>query len=256
MSYSAAILVTIIAALIAALATVVLQSFVAFDFRRKHHEVGSTVFLQLGVVFAVLLAFAFDEAWTEYNEAARAIDLEVGAMHGVGMIGATLPAADARAILTTERDYLESVADREWPVMAARRTEDPATDLKLQALIQEVANLHVPDPDQREKKAEMLSLLTQAHAERETRIFQAGSGIPGALWWVLIGFTIILALFVSLSELPYKTTSAAISACFAACIAGILVVARLLDYPFEGALALPKRDFVEVIGKISALLGH
>ncbi len=48
----------------------------------------------------------------------------------------------------------------------------------------------------------MLSLLAQAHAQRETRIFQAHSGIPGALWWVLIGFTITLALFVSLSEIP------------------------------------------------------
>ena len=207
-------------------------------------------------MFAVLLAFVFDEAWTQYNEAARAIDLEVGAMHGVGMIGATLPPADAQAILTKEQSYLVSVAFQEWPVMAARRTEDSGTDLKLQALIQDVANLHVSDPDQREKKAEMLSLLAQAHAQRETRIFQAHSGIPGALWWVLIGFTITLALFVSLSEIPYRTTAAAISAFFAAGIASILVVARLLDFPFEGALGLSNADFREVIDKISVLLGH
>jgi len=47
-------------------------------------------FLQLGVVFAVLLAFVFSEAWGEYNEAAQAVDLEVSAMHGVAMISATL----------------------------------------------------------------------------------------------------------------------------------------------------------------------
>ncbi len=126
MSYSAAILVIASAALLAALVTMILQSFVAIDLRRKHHDVGSAVFLQLGVVFAVLLAFVFDEAWTQYNEAARAIDLEVGAMHGVGMIGATLPPADAQAILTKEQSYLVSVAFQEWPVMAARRTEDSA----------------------------------------------------------------------------------------------------------------------------------
>lgn len=253
MSYSAAVLIIASAALVAALTTVIMQSFVAFDFRRKHHDVGSAVFLQLGVVFAVLLAFAFSEAWTEYNEAARAINLEVGALHGVGMITATLPPGQAHTILTREESYLESVVSREWPVMAARRTEDPATFVKFQALIQDAANLRVSD-DEREKKTEILSLLADAHAQRETRIFQAHSGIPGALWWVLIGFTITLGLFVSLSEIPYRSTAAVISACFAAGIASILVVARLLDYPFEGALALSNADFREVIDKISVLL--
>lgn len=255
MGYPAALLVIALAALAAALAAMVVQRVVGIEARREHHEVGAAVFLQLGVVFAVLLAFVFNEAWGEYNEAAAAINLEVGAMHGVGMIAATLPAAQADAILSKERAYLESVVAREWPVMAARRTEDEGTDLKLQALIQEVANLKVAD-DQSDKKVTMMSLLNEAHAQRETRIFQAGSGIPGMLWWVLIAFTATFTLFVSLSEIPYRTTAAAISACFAAGITSILIVARLLDYPFEGALGLPPKDFVEVIGKISKLLVH
>jgi hypothetical protein len=255
MAYPAAVSIIALAALAAALAAMFVQRVVGVEARRKHHEVGSTVFLQLGVVFAVLLAFVFSQAWGQYNQAAAAINLEVGAMHGVSMIAATLPPAQANAILSKERAYLESVVDREWPVMAARRTEDAGTDLKLQALIQEVANLKVTD-DQGEKKVTMMSLLDEAHAERETRIFQAGSGIPVALWWVLIAFTITFTLFVSLSEIPYRTTAAAISACFAAGITSILVVARLLDYPFEGALGLPPKDFVGVIGKISHLFVH
>lgn len=253
MGFAAALSLIALAALAAMIAALIMQRLVAVDLRRKHHDVGSTVFLQLGVVFAVLLAFVFDEAWSEYNQAAAAIDLEVGALHAVGMIAATLPSPQAVAILTKERAYIESVVSHEWPVMAAHRTEDLSTDLKLQALLQDVADLGVPG-DQREKKAAMLSLLAEAHAQRETRIFQAGSGIPGALWCVLIAFTITLGLFVSLSEIPYRSTAATISACFAAGIASILVVARLLDYPFEGALALHSTDFVDVFGKITALL--
>jgi hypothetical protein len=256
MGYATALSIIAIAALLAAFATLIVQGVVAIDFRRKHHDVGSVVFLQLGVVCAVLLAFVFSEAWDEYNEAAQAIDLEVGAMHGVAMIAATLPPAQANTILTKEQAYLEAVAYREWPVMAERRTEDASTDLKLQALIQEVASLRLSDPDQQGKKSEMLSLLAQAHAQRETRIFQADSGIPGSLWTVLIGFTIVLALFVSLSGIQYRTTAVAISVCFTAGISSILVVARLLDYPFEGALGLPPTDFVNVVGKVSNLLVH
>ena len=122
MGYSSAVLIVALAALAAALTAMAIQRFVGFDVRHQHHNAGSAVFLQLGVVFAVLLAF-----------------------------------------------------------------------------------------------------------------------------------TVTLALFVALSQIPNRMSAAVISACFAAGIASILVVAKLLDYPFEGALALPPDDFITVIGKVSKL---
>ncbi|MGH6794549.1 MAG: hypothetical protein ACREDH_04970 [Methylocella sp.] len=256
MSYAAAISTILIAGVVAAFATALIQRRVEIDLRRHHHDVGSVVFLQLGVVFAVLLAFVFSEAWGQYNEAAEAVDLEVSAMHGVAMIAATLEPAQANAILTAERAYLEAVAGREWPMMARHRTRDIESSHRFEVLFQDSANLQLSNPDQRDKKAEILSLLAQAHTQRETRIFQASSGIPVPLWCVLIAFTIVLALFVSFSGIQYRTTAVTIAACFTVGIVSILVIARLLDYPFEGALALPPADFIAVIGKVSDLLSH
>jgi len=250
-----AIFVVLAAGFFAAGVTLFVQKFTALDYRQAHHEVGSTVFLQLGVIFAVLLAFVFSEAWTQYNEASAAIDLEVGAMHGAAMIAATLPSPAAKEILGKQKAYLESVVDDEWRTMARHRTEDIKTDLKLQALVQAAANLKLDDPGERDKKPEILSLLAQAHAQREMRIYQANSGIPGALWTVLIGFELILVAFVVLSGLRYWTSAALVSGIFAAALTSILVVARLLDYPFEGALALHSTDFADVIGKVGRLIG-
>ncbi len=255
MSYVLAIFIVLAAGFGAAGVTLFVQKSVAAELRREHHEVGSTVFLQLGVIFAVLLAFVFSEAWTEYNEASAAIELEVSALHGAAIIAATLPAPAAKQILTREKAYLDSVTQSEWPIMAASRGEDIATDRKLQDLIQVVANLKLTDPSENAKKPEILSLLEQAHEQRAVRIYQAGSGIPGALWIVLISFELILVAFVVLSGLRYWTSAALVSGIFAASVSSILVVARLLDYPFEGALALPSTDFAVVIGKVTHLLG-
>ncbi|WP_297297473.1 DUF4239 domain-containing protein [uncultured Methylovirgula sp.] len=255
MSYVLAIFIVLAAGFGAAGVTLFVQKSVAAELRREHHEVGSTVFLQLGVIFAVLLAFVFSEAWTEYNEASAAIELEVSALHGAAIIAATLPAPAAKQILTREKAYLDSVTQSEWPIMAASRGEDIATDRKLQDLIQVVANLKLTDPSENAKKPEILSLLAQAHEQRAVRIYQAGSGIPGALWIVLISFELILVAFVVLSGLRYWTSAALVSGIFAASVSSILVVARLLDYPFEGALALPSTDFAVVIGKVTHLLG-
>lgn len=253
MSYGTAILIILVVGLAAAGATLWAQKLVNTDLRREHHEVGSTVFLQLGVIFAVLLAFVFSEAWTEYNEASAAIDLEVAALHGTAMLAATLPPTAAKEILNKELVYLDSVVKDEWPTMAAHRSEDLLTDSKLRSLIQAVANLK-PDGSGSFTKPEMLSLLTQAHTQREVRIYQAGSGIPGALWTVLISFEFILVTFVVLSGLRLWTTAALVSGIFAASVSSILVVARLLDFPFEGALALHPRDFIAVTNKVAELL--
>jgi hypothetical protein len=253
MGYGTAILIILVVGLAAAAVTLVVQKAVATDLRREHHEVGSTVFLQLGVIFAVLLAFVFSEAWGEYNEASAAINSEVAALHGAAMLAATLPSPSAKEILGKEKVYLNSVVDEEWPVMAAHRTENIPTDRKLRALIQAAANLK-SDGAESFTKPEMLSLLTQAHAQREVRIYQAGSGIPTALWTVLIGFELILVAFVVLSGLRFWTTAALVSGIFAASVSSILVVARLLDFPFEGALALSSHDFVTVTTKVTELL--
>jgi hypothetical protein len=256
MTFTAAILIILIAGIAAVFVTMFFHRLIEFDLRRHHHDVGSVIFLQLGVVFAVLLAFVFNEVWSEYNAAAEAIDLEVSAMHGTSMIAATLEPPQAHEILTAEKAYLESVAYREWPVMAQTRTEDAETDHKLEILIQDAAKLRLTGSDQQDKKAEILALLAEAHKQREARIFQAGNGIPAPLWYALIAFTIGLSLFVSFSGIKYRVTAAAMAACFTAGIVSILITARLLDYPFEGALALRPTNFIDVSGKVSDILSH
>ncbi len=254
MSYTVAILVVLLSSFAAGLVTMLVQRRVRLDLRRHHHDVGSVVFLQLGVVFAVLLAFVFSEVWEEYKEAARAIDLEVGALHGAAMEASTLPQPEADEILSAERAYIEAVAFQEWPTMARTRGEDDQADMRLQDLITDAARLRFADPDQNETKARIRELLAEAHTQRETRIFQADSGIPVALWVVLISFSAVLVLSVSFSGIEYWTTSATVAAGFAAAIVSILVIARLLDYPFEGGLALSSRDYIGVLDKISNLL--
>lgn len=155
-----------------------------------------------------------------------------------------------------EKAYLEAIVQREWPMMAQNRKGDLETSHKFVVLLQDAARLRLTESEQQDTKAEILSLLAQAHRHRETRIFQAKNGIPVPLWCALIGFTIVLSLFVSFSGIKYRLTAVAMAASFTVGIVSILVVARLLDYPFEGALALRPAGFIDVIGRVTDLLSH
>jgi hypothetical protein len=68
--------------LVAAFTCALLHRIVHHDRFRRYHEVGYAVFLQLGVIFAVLLAFVFNGVWSDYNTASRAIDSECASLHG------------------------------------------------------------------------------------------------------------------------------------------------------------------------------
>ena len=144
MSYSATAWTVMIAAALAAITTIIVQGRVEIDLRRRHHDVGSVVFLQLGVVFAVLLAFVFSEAWGEYNEAAVAINLEVSAMHGIADRG-DIAAGGCGFDPVDGAGLSRKCSKQEWPIMSQRRAEQIETDQKLEDLVKKVASLRLSD---------------------------------------------------------------------------------------------------------------
>jgi hypothetical protein len=100
--------------ILAAFICALLHRIVHRDTFRRYHEVGYAVFLQLGVIFAVLLAFVFNNVWSNYNVASQAIDSECGSLHGIAILSDRLPSPARDAILDDLHAYLANVLDREW----------------------------------------------------------------------------------------------------------------------------------------------
>jgi hypothetical protein len=105
------------AGVIAAFICVLLHRILHHDTFRRYHEVGHAVFLQLGVIFAVLLAFVFNNVWSNYNFASQAIDSECGSLHGIAILSDRLPSPTRDAILNDLHAYLRTILDQEWPDM-------------------------------------------------------------------------------------------------------------------------------------------
>jgi hypothetical protein len=232
----------------------IVHRLVHIDTRRLHQEVGTTVFLQLGVLFAVLLAFVFSEAYSEYGEAQQAIDLECGALHAASMIESTLPAPEARRMLDLEAAYIRDVINSDWIEMRDHRRGSHEAALTVTKLVQTAARLPVATPADDTVKGQILELLSTAHAEREVRLYQAENGLPIILWVVLIGFSLVLMVFVAFSSIERYIWLTLFGTTFAVCVSAILALVGLLNYPFEGALALTPVDFAARLGDITALL--
>ena len=238
--------------IVAAFMCALLHRIVHRDTFRRYHEVGYAVFLQLGVIFAVLLAFVFNNVWSNYNVASQAIDSECGSLHGIAILGDRLSSPARDAILNDLHAYLTTVIDREWADMQ-RRKESQVADAKFQLLWQTVETVDT-GPADNQIRDQLLSLLAAAHQSRETRLYQMTQGVPGLIWGLLIMFasTLIGCMLVFAAEA--YTSKAVLVGVFTSSLTLALLTVRVLDFPFESALQLSSRDFNGTLAKVDRLI--
>ena len=221
---------------------------------RRHHEIGSAVFLQLGVIYAVLLAFVFSEVWGEYNTAANAINQECSSLHGIALLAGGLAPAPRARIDQALRAYVDAVVEDEWPMMRERRSS-PEAMAALVALWNDVAGTGARATVDDATRGAMLAELATAHQWRETRLFQMSLHAPGLLWVLLLGLGAVLVGFLLCFGIEYVGSQVVFTAAFAAAIALVLALVQCLDFPFQGALRLPPDDFRATLLRIDGAPG-
>src|ERR1700733_16305005 len=91
MGGAAAILILLASAGLSPVLAALARRRMRVDVLRQHHDVGSTAFLQLGVLYAAS-GIRIQLVWQEYNVAQQAIALESSGLHGAAILTATLPA--------------------------------------------------------------------------------------------------------------------------------------------------------------------
>jgi hypothetical protein len=252
MTYAIAILIVVLCVAAASAASLIVDRRVSLAARQRHHEVGNQVFQLIGVMFSVILAFVFNEVWSEYNIAKQAISSECESLHGAALLANALPDGKGRPIIESIHAYTDLVVNSEWSIMAKeRRSLDAAKELR--ASLDTAARLRVRDASELAIRTQIVTLLTEAHAQRETRTFQLKLGMPSAMWMVLVLVAVVLVAFVILSGTEQPATLI-FAGCFTASIVMVLVLVRMLDFPFEGALALGNGDFVKLNGLLAATL--
>jgi len=247
------VFVVLAAAVLAGLGAAVVHRRVGLDLRRRHHDAGSAIFLQLGVIYAVLLAFVFSETWSQYTLAAQAINAECSGLHASVLLAHGLDEHAGERFDRSVQAYLRTVVDTEWPLMARHRSSPDALRL-VAAMFDEASRIEGTSPRVSLVRNEIMAQLATAHAQRETRLFQMDQGIPTLLWALLLAFSGVLVGFVMLSGIEFAASLGLFAALFSAWIVATLVMIRMLDYPFQGALALEPGDFVRTLASVSALL--
>jgi ABC-type multidrug transport system fused ATPase/permease subunit len=245
-SSAAIALIVIVAAAVGGGLSWVTRRIVSLDALRHHHEVGNAIFLQLGVVFAVLLAFAFNQVWSQYNAVVEAIEQECASLQGVAMMAESLPADGTKEVKDAIASYGHAIIKQEWPEMMRNRRSGVASDRQI-GIWRAVLRATHSGEGAGTLRSHMLTMLSRAHQMRETRLANAMAEVPILLWVLLITLAIAMTGTLFFFGIQYVSSQVAFTAVFVGCIAFSLLLVYSLDEPFQGAITIQPDGFERLI---------
>lgn len=240
-----AIILLVPTTLIAMTGPVVVRRYIEFDRLRTNNEVAGFKFATVGVLFAVLLAFAVIVVWEKFNDADNEVAREASAAatiyrlsEGIGEPGAALRKAVSA--------YLDAAITKDWPAME-RGTGDRDATQALNNVYNTVIGYHPGEGRESVLLAEILHQLNHITQARRARLVTASGIVPGIVWWVLFSgaaLTIGFTFFFGNSNLRAQSLMTGMLSILV--FSGLLTIIAI-DHPFAGTVKVGPEALAAVL---------
>ncbi len=230
-----AIILIVPTTLLAMAGPVVARHYVELSRLRTNNEVAGFKFATVGVLYAVLLAFAVVVVWEKFNAAESEVAKEAGAAATVYLLTRGVEPEHGAAIRKATTDYLKTAIGKDWPAMQ-EESDSPAVTEALNEVYRAVLKFHSFEASEGIIIAEMLRQVDRISDARRERLVMADGVVPGIIWFVLFGgaaLTIGFTFFFGTENL--RAQAVMTGALSMLIFAGLLTVATI-DHPFAGTV--------------------
>jgi Protein of unknown function (DUF4239) len=240
-----AILIVIVPTLVAMGALVLIRRTIGLERLTTNNEVAGFKFAVIGVIYAVLLAFAVIVVWERFSDGEVAVVQEAGAAATLYRLAAgPQPAAvETRSALS---NYLRPSIERDWPQMARERAS-PEVTLALNGLYAAALDLARSGSQQPAVLVEtfhQLDVITQA---RRSRLHLAVGIVPTVLWVALtLGgiLTVAFTFFFGSENLAAQVMMSGVLSFIV--FMGLFVIVSI-DHPFTGPVRVGSQPLLHVL---------
>ncbi|MGO4706275.1 DUF4239 domain-containing protein [Microvirga sp. 2MCAF38] len=221
---------------------------------RINNEVAGFTFATVGVLFAVLLAFAVIIVWQKFAEAETVAAQEAGAVATLYRLAHEIGGDPGAALHDSLTRYVHRTIEEDWPAMERSGSSLAVT----RTLDNTYATLLTFSPNDGRGTAllsealHQLDVLTQA---RRTRLVLASGAVPGVLWFVLFGgafLTVAFTLFFGTENLLVQSMMTGMLSCLI--FSGLLVIVAI-EHPFAGSVKVQPDALHAVLRDLGAKAG-
>lgn len=243
-----AALIVVLPTILAGLGPNIVRRYVKLERLSINNEIAGFKFATIGVLYAVLLAFATIVVWQKLADSDVNVTEEAAAATTVYRLSQGLDRQSATALREGMSNYLTSAIDREWPAMARGATaEYRPTRLALDAVFSTLLSSQPSTPREVAVLPEILRQLDAITQARRARLIAADGIVPNVMWPVLfLGavVTIVFTFFFGTQNLRAQTMMTVLLALLIFCELLIIVV---VDYPFAGPIKVEPTALARVL---------
>lgn len=241
----AALVLVVLPTIAAMCGTVLIRRHVGLDRLTTNNEIAGFKFATVGVIYAVLLAFAVIVVWERFEDGETAVTQEAGAAATIYRLTAG-PGTEAVAVRGALTNYLELAISDDWPQMANEK-ESPAVTKALDALYTAAIAFTGRSSPASATYAELLKQLDSITQARRTRLHLASGIVPEVLWGVLFGgaaLTVAFTFFFGTENLAAQVMMTGILTVIV--FMGLFVIVSI-DHPFTGPVHIDSAPLETVL---------
>jgi glutaredoxin-related protein len=222
--------------LLSVLGTVLVRRYTDVKRLTPDTEIAGFKFGTIGVLYAVLLAFAIIVVWEKFSDAELDVVQEAGAAENIYRLSQGLSDNARVAVLRSVASYLKTAINVDWPTMD-------------QVYVALVSSSGQGDSAVISEMLRQAELITQS---RRARLVASEGAVPKALWPILFGGAAITLGFTFFFVTQRLLTQVLMTALLAILILSELLIIVGIDRPFSGPVKIGPNALAAVLADVEA----
>jgi len=216
-----------------------------------NNEIAGFKFATIGVLYAVLLAFAIIVVWGKFSDAEVDVVQEAGAAENLYRLSQGLDDNTGATVRDAVASYLKVTMDNDWPAMdrgtaGAGGAAKQALDAVYTALLSSDARGNGI------AVSEMLRQLELITQSRRARLVAAQGAVPNVIWLVLLGGAVVTIGFTFFFGAESLRAQVVMTALLALLIFSELLIIIAIDRPFTGAVKVEPKALAAVLADVES----
>jgi Protein of unknown function (DUF4239) len=241
-----AVLMIVGPAAFAALGVVLCRKLLRGRIREGHNDVLVPIFLNAGVLFAVVLGFMVIAVWESYDAAKTTVAMEAATLVSLYRTTYGMPPETGDKLRVMARAYARAVIEDEWSTQAATGRGSSSARRAIGNMFRAFGDGTISSEMKKDYPLicqAFMTAVTEVTAARNKRNIQAHESLPWAMWLAAIGGAFIVITMSCLIHMEIQWPHVLMAAAMAALIGLLLFTCQIMSHPFSGPLAISAESF-------------
>jgi hypothetical protein len=215
----------------------------------KHNDIVSFFFAGLGVFYGLAMGLIAVATWENYTEIDGVVSTEAAAAASLYRDLDGYPQPLRGKVETMMREYTRVVIEKEWPAHKKGVALEDG-DALLERLENEIMNFEPVKEREKIVHAEVLQSLDTMLEQRRLRLLAVSTGLPTAVWSVVLIGAILNGLLTYLFWVENLWLHAILDTILAVFIALLIFLTAAMDNPFRGQFSVSSDAFATILEKV------